>query len=77
MTEPTPEPIAMLPEWPEVRCDKCRRTYTIPVQDRFGIVHGNCPRCGGGSFSTTMRGTDGVLMLDTDPVPLNPRQEET
>lgn len=65
----------MLPEWPEVRCDTCRRTYTIPVADRFGLVTGSCPRCGHERFSTTMTGTGGVLLLDAEPFPLPPRQE--
>jgi len=50
------EAIPWLPEFPEVRCDKCRTRYTIPEHKLgHGLVTGDCPKCGFQRFSTTFK----------------------
>lgn len=75
MAEPFAGVTPILPEWPEVRCDNCRRVYTMPPERREGLVTGRCPRCGGGIFSTTMRGMDGAMLVDVPSPAPTPRQE--
>lgn len=49
---------SMHPTFPDVRCDKCRRVYTLP-DDQLGaaFINGECPSCGHDRFSTVMVGT--------------------
>lgn len=54
--------ISMFPEWPSVRCDRCRTEYTIPEQN--GLVVGNCPNCGHDRFSTRLVGDVPAQMFD-------------
>ena len=47
--------VQLLPRWPRVRCDRCRRVYDLtPAQLALRPVQGGCPRCGYARFSTTM-----------------------
>lgn len=58
MTEPAKSVLTILPEWPAVRCDSCGRVYTIPPEQRSGLIIGCCKHCGHERFSTFMRGVD-------------------
>ncbi len=63
--------LPMLPKWPQVRCDSCRTVYAHPDVDSNGLtlIVGKCPKCGHGTFSTTMVGTPGVTPEVTSATP--------
>lgn len=61
MSEPVAANVhAMLPTFPKVRCDKCRKVYTVPTDGPGPWVFGSCPHCGAERFSTTMPATPGI-----------------
>ena len=53
----------MHPEFPKVRCDRCRKVYTLP-DDQLGaaFINGECPFCGHDRFSTVVPGTAGMVV---------------
>jgi hypothetical protein len=63
-----PERVAMvhrmLPVWPHVRCEGCRRIYEQPIL-HFNLTGATipCPNCGHATFDTTMMQT-GVFADD-------------
>ena len=50
---------ALLPTFPDVRCDECRTVYLVDTE-QDGLITGDCPKCGHDRFSCTFEGTTGV-----------------
>lgn len=54
--------IPMLPTLPEVRCDQCRRVYTVNTM--AWPIRGQCPKCGHEKFSTRMGGDGNATVVN-------------